>query len=112
MPPSLGTEGKPQGRSILSGVGRGLRVAGKPLEWVLILAVRLYQLCISPLLPRTCRFHPSCSRYMIEALRQNGPVVGLLQGLWRIVRCNPLCEGGYDPVRSRDKPEETDAPVE
>jgi hypothetical protein len=83
-----------------------LRLIGKPLEWMLIGAVRLYQLCISPLLPRTCRFYPSCSRYMIDALRKNGPVIGLLQGLWRIMRCNPFCRGGYDPVKRWDGPEE------
>lgn len=76
---------------------------GKPLEWTFIVLIRLYQTFISPLLPRTCRFYPSCSRYMIEALRKKGPIIGLYMGIWRIIRCNPLSEGGYDPV---EPPEE------
>ena len=103
-----GTTGQSEdgARPALWWVRRPLRLAGKPLEWGLIGAVRLYQLTVSPLLPRTCRFYPSCSRYMIEALRQKGPVIGLLQGLWRIMRCNPLCKGGYDPVDGGDAAEE------
>lgn len=77
---------------------RMLRLAGKPLEWLFIGLVRGYQTFISPLLPRTCRFYPSCSQYMIEALRKKGPIIGFLKGIWRVMRCNPWCEGGYDPV--------------
>lgn len=61
--------------------------------------VRFYQRFISPLLPSTCRFQPSCSQYVIDAVRKKGLVVGLLLGAWRIIRCNPLFPGGYDPVR-------------
>ena len=68
------------------------------LEWALILPVRLYQLCISPMLPDTCRFTPSCSQYMIDAIRKRGPIIGPLKGLWRLMRCNPLFPGGYDPA--------------
>jgi uncharacterized protein len=60
--------------------------------------VRLYQLFISPLLPKTCRFYPSCSEYMIQAITQLGLARGLAKGAWRILRCNPFCAGGYDPV--------------
>jgi len=60
--------------------------------------VRGYQRFISPLLPRVCRFTPSCSQYMIEAIRKKGLVRGGLLGLWRILRCNPLFPGGHDPV--------------
>jgi putative membrane protein insertion efficiency factor len=59
--------------------------------------VRLYQVTLSPLIGRQCRFHPTCSNYMIEAVDKYGAVRGTLKGLWRIVRCNPLCRGGYDP---------------
>ncbi len=45
-----------------------------------------------------CRFTPTCSNYMIEALQRHGTVRGLCLGLWRILRCNPFCSGGYDPV--------------
>lgn len=78
--------------------GRCLRAAARALGRVLIGLVRAYQVIISPLLPRVCRFRPSCSQYMIEAIRNRGPVIGTLKGLWRVVRCNPLCKGGYDPV--------------
>ena len=67
-------------------------------ERALILLVRLYQLTLSPLLGRQCRFVPSCSCYFIEAVQKRGPLRGTLLGLWRILRCNPLGRGGYDPV--------------
>lgn len=59
--------------------------------------VRFYQRAISPLLGKNCRFHPSCSQYMIEAINKYGLVRGILKGTWRIMRCNPFCRGGYDP---------------
>ena len=65
---------------------------------MLIAFIRLYQRVVSPLLGRRCRFYPSCSTYMIEAIQRKGPVVGMLKGMWRIVRCHPLNPGGYDPV--------------
>ena len=58
--------------------------------------VRVYQLT-SPLVGRQCRFQPTCSHYMIGAVDKYGVIRGVLKGLWRIVRCNPLCKGGYDP---------------
>ena len=66
-------------------------------SWLLIAAVRLYQLTLSPLVGRSCRFTPTCSNYMILAVQKYGLIVGLAKGLWRIIRCNPLCRGGYDP---------------
>ncbi len=68
------------------------------LKWLIIGPVRLYQICISPLLPDTCRFEPSCSQYFIEAVEKRGLIVGTLKGCWRVLRCNPFCKGGYDPV--------------
>ena len=59
--------------------------------------VRVYQLTLSPLVGRQCRFQPTCSHYMIGAVKKHGVIRGVLKGLWRIVRCNPLCKGGYDP---------------
>jgi len=61
--------------------------------------IRLYQLALSPLLPRSCRFYPSCSEYMIQAITEFGVLPGLARGSWRLLRCNPFCAGGYDPVR-------------
>lgn len=72
--------------------------------------IRLYQMVLSPFLGRHCRFLPTCSEYAAEAIRKKGLVKGTLLAAWRILRCNPFCEGGYDPV---DKPEgrDGDAPL-
>ena len=64
---------------------------------ILIGFVRLYQICLSPVFGRQCRFHPTCSNYFIGAVEKYGPLKGSLRGLWRICRCNPFCKGGYDP---------------
>jgi putative membrane protein insertion efficiency factor len=64
---------------------------------VLIAMVRVYQLTLSPLLGKNCRFEPSCSKYFILAVRKYGAIRGSLLGAWRILRCNPFCRGGYDP---------------
>ncbi|MBR5849808.1 MAG: membrane protein insertion efficiency factor YidD [Alistipes sp.] len=64
----------------------------------LILLVRFYQLCISPLTPPSCRFVPTCSQYALEALRRYGPLKGGWLTLKRLVRCHPWGGSGYDPV--------------
>jgi len=74
------------------------------LVFLLILPVRIYQWVISPWLPRTCRYEPTCSQYAIEALRVHGPVTGLLLGTKRILSCHPWGGHGYDPVPPRDTP--------
>lgn len=66
----------------------------KPLIWL----VRGYQLFISPFVPPSCRFHPTCSHYAIEALHKHGAVKGLWLALRRIARCHPWHPGGHDPV--------------
>lgn len=66
-------------------------------EFVLITAVRGYQLMLRPILPAACRFQPSCSEYFILAVRKYGPISGAARGLWRICRCHPWNHGGYDP---------------
>lgn len=60
--------------------------------------VRAYQLLISPLLANACRYHPSCSRYALDALEQHGPVTGSWLALKRLSRCHPWGGYGYDPV--------------
>ncbi|HSR12822.1 MAG TPA: membrane protein insertion efficiency factor YidD [Thermodesulfobacteriota bacterium] len=60
--------------------------------------IRLYRYFLSPLVPPSCRFEPSCSAYAMEAVKRFGPVKGLLLSAWRILRCNPFHPGGYDPV--------------
>ncbi|MGL4554614.1 MAG: membrane protein insertion efficiency factor YidD [Gemmataceae bacterium] len=70
---------------------------GRALSAVLIGAVLAYRALIRPLLPPLCRYEPSCSEYMIQAVRKYGPLGGAWRGAWRVCRCNPLCRGGYDP---------------
>jgi len=62
-------------------------------------ALRLYKLCISPLLPSACRFHPTCSEYMRQAVEHYGAAKGVWMGLRRLARCHPFHAGGFDPVR-------------
>jgi hypothetical protein len=64
----------------------------------MIAAVRGYQVALSPLFRGCCRFEPSCSEYMIGALRTHGAVKGLLIGIGRLLRCHPFGAHGYDPV--------------
>lgn len=64
----------------------------------LIMLVRGYQRFISPLFQPSCRYHPSCSSYMIQALKVHGAFKGLLMGISRILRCNPFARGGIDYV--------------
>ncbi|HJA78628.1 membrane protein insertion efficiency factor YidD [uncultured Desulfovibrio sp.] len=65
---------------------------------LLILPIRLYQLCISPLLPPSCRFVPTCSAYAIEAISRHGALRGGWLTLRRLARCHPWGGSGYDPV--------------
>lgn len=65
---------------------------------LLILPIKFYQRCISPLTPPVCRYTPSCSHYAVEAIQSYGPIVGLWMGIKRIVSCNPWGGHGYDPV--------------
>jgi putative membrane protein insertion efficiency factor len=70
----------------------------KILAWPLIIMVRIYQLIISPFLPKTCRFYPTCSSYSLEALKKHGILKGSWLSVKRISRCHPGNPGGYDPV--------------
>ena len=64
----------------------------------MLFLIRGYKKWISPFFGQRCRFYPSCSEYMYMAIDKYGIIRGLLMGLYRILRCNPLCKGGYDPV--------------
>ena len=66
---------------------------------LVVAAIRLYQRAISPMLPASCRFYPSCSEYTVLAIWKHGVFKGILLGSWRIMRCNPFSKGGFDPVR-------------
>ena len=60
--------------------------------------LRFYKRAISPLLPPSCRFHPTCSEYAYEAVEKYGIIKGGRLAVWRVLRCNPFCKGGWDPV--------------
>ncbi|MBT6046140.1 MAG: membrane protein insertion efficiency factor YidD [Candidatus Scalindua sp.] len=60
--------------------------------------MQVYQIVLSPISRPSCRFYPTCSQYAVEAIEKRGVVVGLLKGIWRIIRCNPFGGSGYDPV--------------
>jgi hypothetical protein len=68
------------------------------MRTILIFLVRGYQATLSPLLPSTCRFLPSCSAYAVEALQRHGALRGTVLTIRRLARCQPFCTGGYDPV--------------
>lgn len=68
------------------------------MKWLMIRLIRGYRLLISPLFPPTCRFHPTCSQYAIEAIDRFGPRRGGWMAFRRVLRCHPLHPGGYDPV--------------
>jgi putative membrane protein insertion efficiency factor len=77
---------------------RGLNVLLQLPRRVLIGAVRLYRLLLSPWVGQSCRFTPTCSAYAIQALQKHGALVGTGLAGWRILRCNPWCHGGCDEV--------------
>jgi len=64
-----------------------------------LIILRFYKRWISPLLPSACRFHPTCSEYMMGAIEQHGVWRGIWMGLRRLSRCHPFHQGGFDPVR-------------
>jgi putative membrane protein insertion efficiency factor len=66
--------------------------------FLLILPVKIYKIIISPLLPPSCRYTPTCSTYAIEALKKHGPIKGLYLAAKRILSCHPWGGSGYDPV--------------
>lgn len=79
-----------------------IRAMTSALVWLVLLPVHVYRAVLSPLKRGpSCRFLPTCSEYAITALKQRGIVVGGALAVWRILRCNPLCRAGYDPVPAR-----------
>ncbi|MDE5842544.1 MAG: membrane protein insertion efficiency factor YidD [Muribaculaceae bacterium] len=72
--------------------------ASRVIAKILILPIRFYQCCISPMLPAACRYTPTCSQYAVEALRRHGALRGSWLALRRILRCHPWGGSGYDPV--------------
>lgn len=72
------------------------------MKWLALKLLTGYKMVISPLLPSSCRFYPTCSEYSYQAIDRFGVVRGGWMTVRRIARCNPFCEGGYDPVPERE----------
>jgi putative membrane protein insertion efficiency factor len=68
---------------------------------IALAVLRVYQRAISPALPRRCKYHPTCSEYAVQAIRRYGILRGTVLAGWRLLRCNPLSHGGYDPVSAQ-----------
>jgi putative membrane protein insertion efficiency factor len=71
------------------------------LTTALLAPIRAYQRFISPAMPRRCKYHPTCSAYAVDAVREFGVLRGLVLAVWRLLRCNPFSHGGYDPVENQ-----------
>ena len=78
-------------------------IARKVLNAPFVGLIRFYQVCISPYTPRSCRFTPTCSAYAADAIMVHGPCKGVMLAIGRLLRCQPFCKGGYDPVPPRKK---------
>jgi uncharacterized protein len=75
--------------------------AGQLAKKLVVGLLRAYKWALSPMLPPSCRYVPSCSEYAIEAVERHGAVRGSWMGLKRVLRCHPFVKGGYDPVVRR-----------
>lgn len=79
-------------------IRRLLWVAGTPVRWAMLALIRLYQLTLAAWLGGQCRFYPSCSHYAREAIVVHGALRGSALAVWRLLRCGPFTDGGFDPV--------------
>ncbi len=68
---------------------------------IVLAPIRLYQRLISSALPRRCKYEPTCSAYAVRAIRELGVLRGIILAAWRLARCNPFSDGGYDPLAAR-----------
>ena len=69
------------------------------MKRILLSVIKFYRKYISPGRPSCCRFMPTCSQYALDAINKYGAFKGSIMAVYRIIRCNPFCKGGYDPVR-------------
>ncbi len=68
------------------------------IKKLLLILIKIYQVCISPYLGRSCRFYPTCSNYAYQAINSYGIFKGVYLSIKRILKCHPFCPGGFDPV--------------
>lgn len=81
----------------------------KHIKKAMIFLIRTYQMTISPRFSHgSCRYTPTCSQYAIEAIEIHGIFKGTLMAIWRILRCNPFCKGGWDPVPPKKTEEDNE----
>ncbi len=98
----MGYRDQPASRSfegVAGGASTGIGSVGDAMRKAVIATLRFYKRFISPFLPSACRFEPTCSEYMLEAVEKYGTVRGIGLGLRRVLRCHPFHQGGFDPVR-------------
>ena len=75
------------------------------LKILLLIVLRAYKWAVSPLLPPSCRYVPTCSEFAAEAIERYGPLRGSAMAMWRLLRCHPFVRGGYDPVTKHVPPD-------
>ena len=80
-----------------------IKILEYPFKILFLFFIYIYKLCISPLLPKNCRFYPTCSTYAILAIREFGVFIGLKLTIKRILRCNPKSKCGFDPLPNNIK---------
>jgi uncharacterized protein len=73
----------------------------RPVSALMLALIGAYQRWVSPALPQRCKYYPTCSAYTAQAIRELGPVRGSIVGGWRLLRCNPLSDGGIDELEDR-----------
>jgi putative membrane protein insertion efficiency factor len=71
------------------------------MRQIVLAPIHVYRRLVSPALPRRCRYEPTCSTYAVQAIREFGILRGLVLAGWRLLRCNPLSDGGFDPVAAQ-----------
>ncbi|MBE7082190.1 MAG: membrane protein insertion efficiency factor YidD [Clostridiales bacterium] len=75
-----------------------IKILEFPFKMLFLFLITIYKYCISPLIPNTCRFYPTCSQYAVQAIKEYGAFKGLRLAIKRILRCNPKSECGFDPL--------------
>ncbi|MFB3850606.1 MAG: membrane protein insertion efficiency factor YidD [Acidobacteriota bacterium] len=72
------------------------------MKFIILSLIKFYKAALSPILPPSCRFYPTCSEYAYQAISVFGVFKGSILAIKRILRCHPFCDGGYDPIPQKD----------